>query len=487
MIKQLNINDFKEALGSSGTTAQRPTGLPAGSIYFDTDLALSITYDGTNWIKPLETADLSSFATSAYVDTQITAANGYTDTVGDSLSQAAAVYVDGEITTLTSYVDNEITTLSGTLTTYVDGLDSSELQKIDEGNGFGWRLLGADVANHGNIGLHAIDLSTQEFAGDYGAMGENSLVHGWGSSVSGASSFAGGWENIVLGSASLSSGYGNTISGDYSIAAGDSNFVGQAGIVVGEFSKAIGATKVLEVLTVVGQEVTVVSGGLSHLGRVTITSPEADPRDMSDIYSFKVTAKAGDHFTVEGDTSNILPGMKVYDVYGSSYVFGSDAVATGNISSAFGIGTLTINEAQTVLGKYNVGTSIDTILEVGVGAYGAHVNGLEVYTDGTITAPEATEALINARGTRALATKEYVDNATPVIADPTEHDYTATASQTDFIISNTVLTYVGVFVDGIKKKSDKYTIANDGTHTTVSFIVGQEIALGAWVQLVQYN
>ena len=50
MIKNLNINDFKEALGSSGSTAQRPLNLVEGSIYFDTDLNKPIYYTGLDWV-----------------------------------------------------------------------------------------------------------------------------------------------------------------------------------------------------------------------------------------------------------------------------------------------------------------------------------------------------------------------------------------------------------------------------------------------------
>jgi hypothetical protein len=81
-----------------------------------------------------------------------------------------------------------------------------------------------------------------------------------------------------------------------------------------------------------------------------------------------------------------------------------------------------------------------------------------------------------------IATKKYVDDNSPT--DPVEHDYTATSGQTAFVISGKVLTYVGVFVNGVKIKSSNYTISDDGTDTTVTFSSG--LNANDWVQLLEY-
>jgi hypothetical protein len=65
-------------------------------------------------------------------------------------------------------------------------------------------------------------------------------------------------------------------------------------------------------------------------------------------------------------------------------------------------------------GRYNVGTSNDTIHETGIGtdtgdAY--RKNAFEIYTDGTLTAPEATPALVNSRGTQTLVPISYLLSA----------------------------------------------------------------------------
>jgi hypothetical protein len=109
-------------------------------------------------------------------------------------------------------------------------------------------------------------------------------------------------------------------------------------------------------------------------------------------------------------------------------------------------------------------------------------NVFEVYTDGTVVVPELTVSDIDSANIKALVTKEWVNaNAG---GDPIEHDYTATSGQTAFVISGKVLTYVGVFVNGVKIKSSNYTISDDGTDTTVTF--GSGLNANDWVQLLEY-
>ncbi len=56
MINKLSNTDFKVSMGSSGTTAERPTNLLRGSVFFDTDLGHSVTYNGTDWVNHMESA-----------------------------------------------------------------------------------------------------------------------------------------------------------------------------------------------------------------------------------------------------------------------------------------------------------------------------------------------------------------------------------------------------------------------------------------------
>jgi hypothetical protein len=69
-------------------------------------------------------------------------------------------------------------------------------------------------------------------------------------------------------------------------------------------------------------------------------------------------------------------------------------------------------------------------------------------------------------------------------SDPIENDYDATSGQTDFVISGKVLSYVCVFVNGVKIRSSDYAISDDGTDTTVTFNNG--LNSNDWVQLLEY-
>jgi len=83
--------------------------------------------------------------------------------------------------------------------------------------------------------------------------------------------------------------------------------------------------------------------------------------------------------------------------------------ALGDGSFSTGIGTISQNTGSFSTGQYNVGTSTNTIFEVGVGTDDAHrLNVLEIYRDGTITAPESLISNIDIMGDKSLTTKEYV-------------------------------------------------------------------------------
>ena len=96
----------------------------------------------------------------------------------------------------------------------------------------------------------------------------------------------------------------------------------------------------------------------------------------------------------------------------SSHAEGNNTRATGIASHAEGLLTVAQNAYQYAGGIYNVGTATDTIHEIGIGTGASNrMNAFEVYTDGSILAPEFSIAEINARGSSSLTTKEYVDNA----------------------------------------------------------------------------
>ena len=98
---------------------------------------------------------------------------------------------------------------------------STGLEALDEGNGVGYRLVGANPNNYGDIGLGAIDTSTSlGTSTSFGATGDYSNLSGLYNigddyaNVSGQSNTGGKWANVV--------GKSNT-GGDYSDVSGESN------------------------------------------------------------------------------------------------------------------------------------------------------------------------------------------------------------------------------------------------------------------------
>ena len=100
----------------------------------------------------------------------------------------------------------------------------------------------------------------------------------------------------------------------------------------------------------------------------------------------------------------------------NAFASGLNTTANGLYSSAFGLGTIANGSANTAIGQYNVGTDVNTVLEVGVGSNDTtRVNALEIYNNGNVKAPSVTIATINS-DIKSVTTKEYVDSlvVTPV-------------------------------------------------------------------------
>lgn len=118
----------------------------------------------------------------------------------------------------------------GTWTTPAAGGNTSELQKITEGSNTGWRILGNDAANYGNIGANALDLSRSTLASTTtGATGPDAFAAGFVTTASGTNSTAMGNSTNALGMFSTAMGSGSIASGQSSTAIG--NFSRATGVV----------------------------------------------------------------------------------------------------------------------------------------------------------------------------------------------------------------------------------------------------------------
>lgn len=155
---------------------------------------------------------------------------------------------------------------SGTIALLDDVVNPTGLEAIDEGNGIGWRLIGKNPAQFGNIGLHAIDFGSYNADVTQGAIGvfsfnvgEDNVNSGYGGVTFGYDNSIGSTGNDVYGFVSGSGntmsnaftstifGFGNTTSSSYTFTAGVYNSTSQLysnTIGIGLISKSVGSTAV---------------------------------------------------------------------------------------------------------------------------------------------------------------------------------------------------------------------------------------------------
>jgi hypothetical protein len=100
---------------------------------------------------------------------------------------------------------------------YMSGITpNSGLELISEGGQDGWRLIGRNPVDYGNIGEGAIDFTKMTVSAgtnSIGATGSYALSFGEDNHADGWASIAGGWENTVTGDGGASFGSGNLVGG----------------------------------------------------------------------------------------------------------------------------------------------------------------------------------------------------------------------------------------------------------------------------------
>lgn len=212
---------------------------------------------------------------------------------------------------------------------------ASQLELITEGSNTGWRLLGRDPNNYGNIGNSAVDLSiSNSISNEHGATGPYSIAMGYRTRAWGSYSTAMGFGTISLAGSSTAMGNNTTASGTFSTAMG-----------IG--TKALG----------------------------------------------QASTAMGNGATASGITSTAMgAGTKASGTY--STAMGRSTTASGSYSTGMGRGTIANSYGQTVIGTYNINftpsssssyDSSDRAFVVGIGATSSTRNdGFTVYKDGTL-------------------------------------------------------------------------------------------------------
>ncbi|MFD2823803.1 tail fiber domain-containing protein [Lacinutrix iliipiscaria] len=211
-------------------------------------------------------------------------------------SNALTVLKNGTITA-PSFDISEITDNKALITKeYADanytggGGASTGLEALDEGNGRGWRLIGRDPANYGNIGFNAVDFSYGLTDNYYGALGQLSFSSGYLTRALGESSFSAGSSTSALGYSSFAANSSTEANGNSSSAFGfftqsdayASFAIGGNNIGGGSIDNWVETDPLFEIGNSNQDGVQNRSNALTVLKNGTITAPSFDMSEITD-------------------------------------------------------------------------------------------------------------------------------------------------------------------------------------------------------------
>ena len=234
------------------------------------------------------------------------------------------------------------------------------LEAIDEGNGAGWRLIGRDPDNYGNIGEGAIDFSNStEATNENGSVGDGAITFGT--------------NNINESGQSIVTGSGVNLR--------KTNEFSASNIVTGESPLNI--------------------WGVTYNSLIAAWRSEVNVEDSS--YDTNVVYQS----LIVGDGLNFYSGRDS-GVVGGGLISGS----TGCFTVGVGNEDLTTTTSTYITNYYN---NYGPRFIVGCGTYqpGGSVtsrqNGFVVMSDGTATFPILTNTLIDAAGDDSAVTKGWIN------------------------------------------------------------------------------
>lgn len=267
-------------------------------------------------------------------------------------------------------VNGEFADVSGNISLILPN-SASGLEAIDEGNGIGWRLIGRNPTNYGNIGFNSVDLSRSD-APNFnfsGPLAENSLTIGINSSTNSNNSFVGGRDSFI----------------DVSNPAFGENFV------FGNNSRIV-----------------------ESAGSFALSGGQIFSSSQSFVFGTNSTAQNGGKMAVGFDANAIA---------NQSIALGNDVTANGDYSAAIGRLLTTQSEHEIAFGMYNTevaGTPDDFVLsdrafsvgigdnQLGSGPIGRR-DGISIFKSGLVLFPELTNTLIDGASDDVAVTKGWVN------------------------------------------------------------------------------
>ena len=255
---------------------------------------------------------------------------------------------------------------------------ASELQKITEGSNTGWRILGRDPANYGNIGSDAMDLSSATSGSTtFGATGNYSFAVGNNVTASGLNSVAMGSSSIASGQNSIAIGGQANASGQNSITLGRSQSPGISSTAIGENCTAFGLNSVA-----IGYSSYSLGSYSTALGNNSQSIGQYSTALGYNSLSIGQYSTSMGNSTYSGGTNSTAMGNNTIANGTGSTAMGDNTIANGTSSTAMGNSSIAKSASETVIGQYN-----DT-LTTATGTWNSGANN-RVFTVGTGTASNA--------------------------------------------------------------------------------------------------
>ena len=304
-------------------------------------------------------------------------------------------------------------------------------------------------------------------------IGENAVNFGIDTVASGINSLAEGRATQAVGGYSHAEGEGTQAFGHFSHAEG-------------LYTQAIGIDSHSE-----GTNTLATNGFIDTISNITdysvdVTTPDQfyiseyitiEPNDKNSFYDYeikKIVDKQNNtiYFDDRIITSNLSDGNKIWSNNGTgthvegrwslalnnaAHAEGDTTRASGEASHAEGFNTIAQNDYMHASGKYNKGTSPDTIYEVGVGTADTNRrNAFEIYTSGQVRAPLHNCSNIH-QDPKNLITYEYLTaqaklkhgEVATIVSDATSTTFTIT--ETIYNIQNEI-SPIGLYINGIRKR-----------------------------------
>lgn len=304
------------------------------------------------------------------------------------------------------------------------------LEAIDEGNGTGWRLIGRDAANYGNLGAGAIDFSDSNTISTVnGSTGVGAVTFGYNSKNPLKYSIVSGFEqNISITSDLYADGIGNLIAGERNT------------IYNNNWNNIISGY-----LNTVGTEGAV----LTSLGPIVYDSIIQGTRN--EVYASRDSLYVG---------RGLTGGSRGVTVVGHSNVDLTTSVSDYTEASINAYGP-----------RFIVGVGTWSGTSSG-GSVGTRANGFVVMSDGTATFPSLTNVMIDSAGADSAVTKGWVLAQTDV---NTTYDLASTQNGTDVDVT---LTGSDATVDTVKLVAGANIVLTDNgaSEITIDAIGAAETA-----------